>query len=332
MFGVFENVKGLISHNKGETLDTILETLQELGYYCNWEVYNSKDFGVPQNRERIYLVCQNLRGLISIGQSKKMTSSERLIQSYLFQLLLNNLNEVKRLQEAESKDSVLGYLIWKEISQNQELFAENIKAGTTTPTEENTSPLRGEEAWQNIATWLSNEWDVDLSEPNTSTISTAIKKITPSTTYTFSQMQQLIWLATVVLRQSQKSLWNEVLSDLTVIQEGTKYARINSKTEEVFVTESGTVHLSDLYKDQHDQFFKRHFRGTPRPEVFPIRSSTRGDIQTHDNQQKDPYYSKEDTLRWHGASFQIIQVILDNLTGLSKFYVYTSTACQLYNR
>lgn len=289
MYGVFENVKGLVNHDKGQTLDVILEKLQELGYYCNWEIYNSKDFGVPQNRERVYLVCQNLRGLTNIGQSEMMTSSERLIQSYLFQLLLNNLNEVKKLQEHESKDSVLSYLILREINQSQRSSEkENTSAGITTGMVESKSQLRGEEAWQNIATWLSKELDVDLNEPNTSTISTAIKKITPSTTYTFSQMQQLIWLATVVLRRSQKSLWNEVLSDLTVIQEGTKYARINHKTEEAIVTESGTVHLSHVYQDQHDKFIKRHLRGTPRPEVFSIAGTDGEDIvqinqPTHSN-------------------------------------------------
>jgi len=282
MYGVFENVKGLVNHDKGQTLDVILEKLQELGYYCNWEIYNSKDFGVPQNRERVYLVCQNLRGLTNIGQNRMITSSERLIQSYLFQILLNNLSEVKKLQEHESKDSVLGYLIWKEIDQSQKSNEDgSTSAGITTGMVESKSQLRGEEAWQNIVTWLSKELDVDLSEPNTSTISTVIKKITPSTTYTFSQMQQLIWLATVVLRQSQKSLWSEVLSDLTVIQEGTKYARINHKTEEAIVTESGTVHLSHVYEDQHDKFIKRHLRGTPRPEVFPI-----GGNNTEDNGER----------------------------------------------
>ena len=278
MYGVFENVKGLISHNQGTTLDTILETLQSIGYYCNWEIYNSKDFGVPQNRERIYLVCQNYTGLTSVGSNTRMTSSEKLIQSYLFQLLLNNLAEVKNLQEAESKDSVLGYLIWKEINQSLEsVHGESTTDGTTERTEESTYPLPDADHWQSIAIWLSNEWGVDLSEPNKSTISTAIKKITHSTTYTYSQMQQLIWLATVVLRQSQKSLWSEVLSDLTVIQEGTKYARINHKTEEAIVTESGTVHLSHVYKDQHDKFIKRHLRGTPRPQVFPIAGTDTAD-------------------------------------------------------
>jgi DNA (cytosine-5)-methyltransferase 1 len=52
-----ENVKGLVGHDKGKTFKIILETLQELGYFVNYKVLNAKDFGVPQNRERIYIVC-----------------------------------------------------------------------------------------------------------------------------------------------------------------------------------------------------------------------------------------------------------------------------------
>ena len=51
-----ENVKGLKTHMKGETLKTILATLEELGYAYSFEVLNAKNFGVPQNRERIYIV------------------------------------------------------------------------------------------------------------------------------------------------------------------------------------------------------------------------------------------------------------------------------------
>ena len=53
---VLENVKGLLSHDSGKTFATILGVLSDLGYFVEWQVLNSKDFGVPQNRERIYIV------------------------------------------------------------------------------------------------------------------------------------------------------------------------------------------------------------------------------------------------------------------------------------
>lgn len=52
-----ENVKGLKNHMKGETLKTILATLEELGYSYNYEVLNAKYFGVPQNRERLFIIA-----------------------------------------------------------------------------------------------------------------------------------------------------------------------------------------------------------------------------------------------------------------------------------
>jgi DNA (cytosine-5)-methyltransferase 1 len=55
---LLENVKGLVHHDKGKTLKTIMRVLREdLGYFVpNPEIVNAKDFGVPQNRERILIV------------------------------------------------------------------------------------------------------------------------------------------------------------------------------------------------------------------------------------------------------------------------------------
>lgn len=58
---LLENVKGLLSHDEGKTFATIISTLDELGYDLQWQVLNSKNFGVPQNRERVFIVG-HLRG------------------------------------------------------------------------------------------------------------------------------------------------------------------------------------------------------------------------------------------------------------------------------
>lgn len=52
-----ENVKGLFSHDKGRTFGTIIQTLDELGYITEWGLFNSKFWGVPQNRERVFIVA-----------------------------------------------------------------------------------------------------------------------------------------------------------------------------------------------------------------------------------------------------------------------------------
>ena len=56
-----ENVKGLLNHDRGNTFKTILGALDGLGYDVEWQVLNSKNFSVPQNRERVFIIG-HLRG------------------------------------------------------------------------------------------------------------------------------------------------------------------------------------------------------------------------------------------------------------------------------
>ncbi|HFI0586241.1 TPA: DNA cytosine methyltransferase [Streptococcus suis] len=56
-----ENVTGLLNHDNGNTFETIIRALDELGYDAEWQVFNSKNFGVPQNRERVFIIG-HLRG------------------------------------------------------------------------------------------------------------------------------------------------------------------------------------------------------------------------------------------------------------------------------
>lgn len=56
---VLENVKNLITHDKGNTFARILKELDEAGYYANFKILNSQDFGIPQRRNRVFLVCFN---------------------------------------------------------------------------------------------------------------------------------------------------------------------------------------------------------------------------------------------------------------------------------
>ena len=53
---LLENVPGLLSHDQGRTFTAILSTLSQLGYHVEFQVLNSKDFGVPQSRKRLYII------------------------------------------------------------------------------------------------------------------------------------------------------------------------------------------------------------------------------------------------------------------------------------
>ena len=80
-----ENVKGLLNHDKGRTFETILQALDELGYNVEWQVLNSKDFGVPQNRERVFIIG-HLRGtsgrkIFPIGgENEKLNNQQSKIE------------------------------------------------------------------------------------------------------------------------------------------------------------------------------------------------------------------------------------------------------------
>lgn len=83
---LLENVKGLLSHEQGKTFQTILGVLTNLGYGVEWQVLNSKNFGVPQNRERVFIIGY-FRGtsrpkVFPIGNSNK-----------------NNIEQTKKLRE-----------------------------------------------------------------------------------------------------------------------------------------------------------------------------------------------------------------------------------------
>lgn len=53
---IYENVKGMLSIDKGRTIKEFVQALRDIGYHCHYSVINSKDYEVPQNRERLFLV------------------------------------------------------------------------------------------------------------------------------------------------------------------------------------------------------------------------------------------------------------------------------------
>ncbi len=117
-----ENVKGLRSHDKGRTLTTILNVLRDdLGYNVpEPEIVNAKDFGVPQNRERIFIV--GFRNDLKIRNFKYpkptlkratvkdiMEPSEVSVKYYLSEVYLDTLR--KHRARHESKGNGFGYEI-----------------------------------------------------------------------------------------------------------------------------------------------------------------------------------------------------------------------------
>lgn len=82
-----ENVPGLLNHEGGDTFETILRTMDEVGYDAEWDCLNSKDFGVPQNRERVFIVGhlrgERTRKVFPFGESGTQTDEGRIIAGTL---------------------------------------------------------------------------------------------------------------------------------------------------------------------------------------------------------------------------------------------------------
>lgn len=115
---VLENVKGLLSHDGGKTFATILWVLTDLGYFVEWQVLNSKDFGVPQNRERVYIVghfgSAPRRKVFPIGAGSEQVdqlsghhtnASSESARSHLYRLRRGNRGRFNQRQRANIKDT-----------------------------------------------------------------------------------------------------------------------------------------------------------------------------------------------------------------------------------
>ena len=79
-FFVIENVKGLVTLNKGRFKDDILERFSKLGYTVNYQILNAADYGVPQNRNRVFFVgiLGDLRFEFPVKLNKHITSKEAI--------------------------------------------------------------------------------------------------------------------------------------------------------------------------------------------------------------------------------------------------------------
>lgn len=114
---ILENVEGLVKHDQrdksspiGNTLKVILESLSSLGYFVSWKVLNGTDFGVPQNRKRIFIVG-SLKSEVSLqfpSKNKPTISSilepnQPLLQGKIIDLLLEHY-EISELYGKSVKD------------------------------------------------------------------------------------------------------------------------------------------------------------------------------------------------------------------------------------
>jgi len=81
---IFENVKGLIDPRNKENLHLIIQSFEKIGYIVKYKLLNSYDFGLPQNRERIYIV--GIRADYAVKNSFRFPTNKAK-KSYLYQII-----------------------------------------------------------------------------------------------------------------------------------------------------------------------------------------------------------------------------------------------------
>ena len=98
---LFENVKGMISHDKGNTIRVVLETFDQLGYYIDFNVFNSKYYDVPQNRERIYIVGKRKDLVDNPKYQEKVKGKKKLEEVHNW--AVDNINYVELLPQLQTE-------------------------------------------------------------------------------------------------------------------------------------------------------------------------------------------------------------------------------------
>jgi DNA (cytosine-5)-methyltransferase 1 len=122
---LLENVKGLVSHNKGETFQVIVRTLKELDYNVFWRVLNAVDYGVPQNRERIYIVgfdkrkFKNIDFNFPLGTGPKIKVEDLLDRNVSEQFYYDKFAMYEQLKKEMVKEGVMYQWRRKYVRENK---------------------------------------------------------------------------------------------------------------------------------------------------------------------------------------------------------------------
>ena len=168
-----ENVKGLTIHDRGRTFKVIKEAFEQIGYTVFSQILNSKDFGVPQNRERIYLVC--FRNDIAPktfkfpeGSGKKVSIRDILDEApvspkyYLSDVYLDTLKKHRARHEAAGHgfgyeirdlDSIAGTIVCGGMGRERNLIVDHRKHSMIPVTH-----IKGEINKEDIRKMTPREW------------------------------------------------------------------------------------------------------------------------------------------------------------------------------
>lgn len=114
---LLENVKGLFSHDKGRTFGTIIQTLDELGYIVEWGLFNSKYWGVPQNRERVFILVTR-KNVWKEPRLFNLLKKQTEVKTKLIDVLEDEVDEKYYLSEEKTKKLTLNHDLNENVKSN----------------------------------------------------------------------------------------------------------------------------------------------------------------------------------------------------------------------
>ena len=168
-----ENVKGLTIHDKGRTFEVICKTFAQLGYKVFAKVLNSRNFGVPQNRERIYIVAfrddispekfsfpnatDSTKRLIDIREQNPVPSKYYLSETYLNTLIKHKARHAAKGNgfgyEIREWDGVAGAIVCGGMGRERNLVIDKRQTDLTP-----TTHIKGEINKEGIRKMTPREW------------------------------------------------------------------------------------------------------------------------------------------------------------------------------
>jgi len=325
---LLENVKGLLSHDKGNTWKVITQHLNNMGYLVDYRILNSKYFGVPQNRERIFHIGYDLKWLIKEnvkdGQVKRNSQLEKMLKGWLLENLLKDLEELKNLSEIKLKEWILNYLRYicgnqtrleysktiknSQIKKSQKSLKEHLLQSHTKEKRLDSITKDKEKSLEMVQDIYESmmEKGIDygfielwqksilenLKKNNQSTISIIIKKIIEKKTFSCASLNLIIgWF---ILQQ--KDYWekwlNQEVLNLIKIKEFIQHERRRNKTKLRERNMLRNIRTSVGFTEPFDKRYKfiiGNIRGTSRPEILPFRENAKEIPRLYEGKKKIIY-------------------------------------------
>ena len=334
-----ENVKGLLSHDKGNTFKTITQHLNSMGYLVDYRILNSKYFGVPQNRERVFHIGYNLKWMIKEsvedGQIKRNSQLDKMLKGWILENLLKDLEEVRKLPELKLKGWVLNYLKYICGNKTRLEYSKTIKNLQINKSqnslkephlqlprkEENLDPISKEKKknlkmvqdiyesmmekeidFMFIELWQKSILE-KLEKSNQFITSTLIKKIIEKKTFSCAEINLIMGLLIIQDSLYLENWLNQELSDLIKLKEFIKNEGRRNKTKlrERYLLRNIRTSLGFTESpNKQRNFIIGSLRGTSRPEILPFGEDDR-EIDELQGQQTNTITAKYEKAQATGS-------------------------------